>query len=1252
MSNSDVVEESTKISIIKNATGTNSLTLSGNDLVFNEIVNANTINEKMRITPTQISIDGSPGTNGQVLTSDGTTTSWEDPQWVGTATSDLNLNNKDIYNINDIRLNGRTSLKDVSLNNLSVTQKATFANDVSMSNVIVNGTSALKDVSLNNLSVSQKSTFIGDVSMNNIVINGTSALKDVSLNNFSVSQNATFIGDVSMSNVLIPDPINNKNPVSKQYLNTTLQSYATTAAVNTSFVSYATTAAVNTSLESYATTAAVNTSLASYPTNASLATNYATTSTLNTTLQSYATSAAVNTSLASYANKNTTNTFAETITMNKQLNVTDTITTTTINTGRITVNQIPVNSNELVSKAYVDSLVGQYSGGLNLFFNYSDNSDITGYSVLSKSINNNTNTQNNKFSITTNGNFPICSFITDANYPGIKELPKGIWNMTVYGDISSNIDGNIQYYFNLKKYGSATPIVTSSYSEDVNTLNVAIKTAYYTQATVTENLTLTLTDRIIVELCVYVSGLSVSNNNLELTTYFEKDCYSYIQSSLNEGTNILSAHNTWTANNDFNITPRCPAPINNVDTSYVINIGYLNSGIANISTNNLTVLQNATFISDTSMNNVSMNNLSVRSSAKFLGDTSMNNVSMNNVSINNLSVLSTAKFLGDTSMNNVSMNNVSVLSTAIFLGDTSMNNVVIIGTLQLTNCPITSATVTNDTSSDTLITKSYVDNKTSGKLDGSLTSPYTWTGQHTFDSSYPTTILTADPTLDSQFVTKKYVDTKSAGSVTFAGINPWTGTNSFNNSYPTTTLTADPTLDGQFVTKKYVDSKSAGSISLGGINPWTGINSFTNLPTTTETVTTTTPNNAFVTKQYVDDNTAGSIKKASPNIWEALNTFQTSINTNTINTYTQLTSDIYRLWEETNTVNTTKIIIGSSNIANSTEQYYSDNNGICYIGNGTNRTAPINIGYGDGFNGEVKIASNNTVLNDNTVTIGNSRTNINLCNYTGFNKTINIAKDSTSVNNINIGSSTSLTTIKGSTIGLTGEINITGNITLSGRASVTDSTVSLTSNNLTPMAYVMSVAVIPGTIITWPTPNPPGQTKYDDSTKKAYLLCDGTPYLIADYLALSNILLLDTQFQVSGDATRFKVPNYMAKFLVGATTAGIMKFSGNYTGGDVSQNINIDNIPPHSHKFSYVKQVDYIFSSGNNPNGNGTTRTTAPSGGAITVFNISRNDAYTPNVIYDNITPNVVSNTANTASSKVPLPTLPPYNTIFYFIKT
>jgi hypothetical protein len=74
---SDVIEETTKITIIKNATSTNSLKISASELVFNEIVNSSTINEKLKLSQTQISINGNAGADGQVLMSNGSTLNWQ-----------------------------------------------------------------------------------------------------------------------------------------------------------------------------------------------------------------------------------------------------------------------------------------------------------------------------------------------------------------------------------------------------------------------------------------------------------------------------------------------------------------------------------------------------------------------------------------------------------------------------------------------------------------------------------------------------------------------------------------------------------------------------------------------------------------------------------------------------------------------------------------------------------------------------------------------------------------------------------------------------------------------------------------------------------------------------------------------------------------------------------------------------------------------------------------------------------------------
>ncbi len=67
-------------------------------------------------------------------------------------------------------------------------------------------------------------------------------------------------------------------------------------------------------------------------------------------------------------------------------------------------------------------------------------------------------------------------------------------------------------------------------------------------ATLNTAVSVLLTDRIIIEIyCIKISGVDV-----QLTTYFESSYYSYIQSTLNAGTTLLSSNNNWLGANVFN----------------------------------------------------------------------------------------------------------------------------------------------------------------------------------------------------------------------------------------------------------------------------------------------------------------------------------------------------------------------------------------------------------------------------------------------------------------------------------------------------------------------------------------------------------------------------------------------------------------------------------------------------------------------------------------------------------------------------
>lgn len=224
------------------------------------------------------------------------------------------------------------------------------------------------------------------------------------------------------------------------------------------------------------------------------------------------------------------------------------ITSDTSLTGQITFTQpphsvTPILGDDLTTKGYVDSLVGQYSGGYNLYLNYSDTVDAT-YKKLSSTVSN----ASQQIIITTTavGTFLLQSFITNAI--NITEIPSGLWSLYLYGAVSA-IGGILTYSYivKLKSGVTITTIGTSGNSQDVNATPTGDPDVYHLNVTIPTGITCLITDQIIIEIYYTKTGTSVS-----LYTYFESNYYSFVQTTLNAGTTLLSSNNNWTAENIFN----------------------------------------------------------------------------------------------------------------------------------------------------------------------------------------------------------------------------------------------------------------------------------------------------------------------------------------------------------------------------------------------------------------------------------------------------------------------------------------------------------------------------------------------------------------------------------------------------------------------------------------------------------------------------------------------------------------------------
>jgi len=210
----------------------------------------------------------------------------------------------------------------------------------------------------------------------------------------------------------------------------------------------------------------------------------------------------------------------------------------------------PILGNDLATKGYVDSLVGQYSGGYNLYLNYSESVIVNSISYKKLSNTVSSASQQSIVVSTTGTEQLLASFISDEL--NILEIPAGLWSLTLYGGVSS-AGGILYYHFHIRKYsgGTITNIVESGNSPDVNATPSTNPDAYNMNATISTAVSVLLTDRIIID--IYYN--KISGGSINLTTYFESSYYSFIQSTLNAGTTLLSSTNNWTGNNTFQIIP-------------------------------------------------------------------------------------------------------------------------------------------------------------------------------------------------------------------------------------------------------------------------------------------------------------------------------------------------------------------------------------------------------------------------------------------------------------------------------------------------------------------------------------------------------------------------------------------------------------------------------------------------------------------------------------------------------------------------
>ena len=175
-----------------------------------------------------------------------------------------------------------------------------------------------------------------------------------------------------------------------------------------------------------------------------------------------------------------------------------------------------------------------------------------------------------------NANGVIARFITDANDPGLLNIPGGNFNFEMYFSTNS-AGGSPSFYIEVYKYNGTFTLLASNAIAPEGITNGTFIDSYYTSVTI-PNTTLTVTDRLAIVVYVNHSGRTITMHTEDTHVSEMITTFSRGLTALNGLTAQVQYFATGTSGTDFAISSATDTHTFNLPVASATNTGKLSSG--------------------------------------------------------------------------------------------------------------------------------------------------------------------------------------------------------------------------------------------------------------------------------------------------------------------------------------------------------------------------------------------------------------------------------------------------------------------------------------------------------------------------------------------------------------------------------------------------------------------------------------------------------------------------------------------------